>query len=233
LTFTPASTPSLAAFLTIIYFIVGFFLEATWRAEKRLNGNPGKRVAQFSFLLGTLLGVMAFFVKSGLLASHPMPFLPVFLLFMLGSSLAFGFSKFGGSIAFTTPIWILVAFQVFRLPLELVLHSWAEQGTIPQTMTWTGQNLDILSGLVALAAVGPAVKHRSAAWLANVVGILLLANVARVAVMSSPLPFAWGTSPPLLLAYYFPYALIVPICVGGALAGHVILTRALLRKENA
>ena len=28
-----------------------------------------------------------------------------------------------------------------------------------------------------------------------------------------------------------PYALILPVCVGGALAGHVILTRALLLRK--
>ena len=53
------------------------------------------------------------------------------------------------------------------------------------------------------------------------IGFALLANVARVVVMSSPLPFAWGVEPPLQLGMHLPYALIVPICVGGALAGHV------------
>lgn len=48
----------------------------------------------------------------------------------------------------------------------------------------------------------------------------------RVAIMSSPLPFAWGPQPPpLLLALHLPYALIGPVCVGGALFGHVVLTR--------
>jgi putative effector of murein hydrolase len=53
-------------------------------------------------------------------------------------------------------------------------------------------------------------------------------NVMRVAVMSSPLPFAWQVSPPLRLIFQLPFAFIVPVCVGGALAGHIILTRALL-----
>jgi hypothetical protein len=49
-------------------------------------------------------------------------------------------------------------------------------------------------------------------------------------VMSSPLPFAWkDVDPPLQLALHLPYALIVTVCVAGALAGHVVLTRALLR----
>jgi len=50
--------------------------------------------------------------------------------------------------------------------------------------------------------------------------------------MSAPLSFAWHVSPPLLLPFHFPYFFIVPVCVGGALAGHIILTRALLHQKD-
>jgi hypothetical protein len=56
----------------------------------------------------------------------------------------------------------------------------------------------------------------------------LLLNVMRVAMMSSPLPFAWDVRPPLQLVSHLPYAWIAPVCVAGALAGHLVLTRALL-----
>lgn len=65
-----------------------------------------------------------------------------------------------------------------------------------------------------------------AAWTVNLLGIDLLIDVGRVAIMSSPVPFGWNVEPPLLLAAYLPYALIVPVCVGGALAGHVLPSRA-------
>jgi hypothetical protein len=55
-------------------------------------------------------------------------------------------------------------------------------------------------------------------------------NVMRVVVLSSPLPFGWNVSPPLLLAFHLPYALIAPVCVGGALFGHIVLTRALIKQ---
>ena len=57
----------------------------------------------------------------------------------------------------------------------------------------------------------------------------LLLNVLRVALLSTPGPFfSYTDAPPLLLAFHFPTGWIVPVCVGGALAGHVVLTRALL-----
>ena len=118
-------------------------------------------------------------------------------------------------------------------PLELVLHAWSEQGTIPQTMTWTGANLDIVSGMISLA-LAPFATRRSVAWTVNIIGFVLLMNVARVATMSSPLPFAWhDVQPKLTLIAHLPYALIGPVCVAGALAGHVILTRRLLSSEVA
>ena len=98
------------------------------------------------------------------------------------------------------------------------------------TMTWEGSNLDVITGVLALLCAPLAGRWRGAAWLANAVGLVLLVNVIRVVVLSSPLPFAWpDVSPRLQLGMYLPYALIAPVCVGGALAGHVVLTRALLR----
>ena len=129
------------------------------------------------------------------------------------------------------PLWSLVAFQGFRLPLEIVLHWWVEDGTIPQTMTWTGSNFDVISGIAAIVAA-PFARRRAVAWCANLVGIVLLGNVARVAFLSLPVPFGWNVSPPLMLAMHLPYAWIVPVCVAGALCGHIVLTRALLMKSD-
>jgi len=147
-------------------------------------------------------------------------------------SVGFGSSTVGGWLAAGVPITWLVAFQGFRLPLELILHAWAHQGTIPSTMTWTGQNWDIVSGGAALLAAPLARRHRVAAWCANVIGMALLLNVVRVAVLSSPISFGWQITPPLLLAFHLPYALILPVCIGGAAMGHVVLTRALLRHSR-
>ncbi|XGC79434.1 hypothetical protein ACES2L_08850 [Bdellovibrio bacteriovorus] len=146
------------------------------------------------------------------------------------AAIAFAFSSYGKQLS-TLPLSFLIIFQAFRLPLELILHSWAGQQTIPTTMTWTGQNFDIITGAAALAIAPLANKFKSLAWCFNILGFVLLLNVMRVAMLSSPLPFAWDVQPKLLLALYTPYFLIGAVCVAGALAGHIILTRALLRKS--
>ncbi len=179
------------------------------------------------------LGGLMLVVQSGIVAVSPMPRLAVFFVVINLVSIGVGISPVGGWLASGVPVVWLVAFQGFRLPLEVILHAWAGQGTIPTTMTWTGQNWDIVSGMVALVAAPLAGRWRWTAWFANATGALLLINVVRVAILSSPLPFAWPVMPPLLLALHLPYALIVPVGIGGAALGHVVLTRALLRPRSA
>jgi hypothetical protein len=144
-------------------------------------------------------------------------------------SLVVGLSPIGRWLSLL-PLPALVAFQVFRFPLELVLHSWVAQGVIPSTMTWSGRNWDIISGVVALILAPFCRRSIILAWIANGVGLALLINVMRVAALSSQVSFGWTVEPKLELIYHVPYALIIPICIGGALIGHIALTRALLRR---
>jgi len=223
--FVPASPSSVLAFVAIVVAVILAFLFAVRRAYAAERG----KFFALAFGAGAWIGLVAAVVASGRLFDLPLHGLPFFFGSVLVVSVAAGLSPLGRRLADAVPLTALVAFQAFRLPLELVLHSWAGQGTIPATMTWTGQNWDIVAGTVALLAAPFVARRRGVAWGANLVGLALLLNVGRVAVLSSPLPFGWGQQPALLLAFHLPYALIGPVCVGGALFGHVVLTRALWR----
>jgi hypothetical protein len=224
--FVPASAPSLAAFIGIVAFVVTALLWAVQRSYR-----SARVTGMAAIVLGLWLGAQALLVASGSMTSLPLNGLPFLFGPILVIWTGLAFSPIGRQIAASVPLAALVAFQSFRLPLELVLHSWVAQGTIPQTMTWSGQNWDIISGITALVCAPLAGRFRWAARLANIVGFALLLNVMRVAILSSPVPFGWGQQPQLLLAFHLPYALIVPVCVGGALFGHLVLTRALWGKK--
>jgi hypothetical protein len=230
--FTPAGPVSLLAFLAVDVAVLAMFLRGVYVGSRRAGREPAQVTRRVALGTATWMLLLAGTVASGVIESAPMPALPIFLAVALGGALLLALSRVGAWLS-QVPLAALVAFQGFRLPLELVLHSWADGGTIPRTMTWDGSNVDILSGIVALLAAPLVPRLRAAAWAANVVGAVLLLNVVRVAVMSSPVPFGWQVEPPLLLAMHVPYASIVPICVGGALAGHVVLTRALLRPATS
>lgn len=231
MTFVPAETISLLFFILILVLVLVMQLSGIYKAQRRLGRDARKRTLLVGVGYLLVLSVFSGLVLSGVLESSPVPWLLITFGMLNIGAVSFVLSRAGGTIARGLTLTELVAFQAFRLPLELVLHLWAQQGTIPDTMTWTGQNFDIVSGIVALLAAPFANRHRWVAWFANSIGFILLLNVMRVAVMSSPLPFAWGVEPPLQLAFHLPYAFILPICVSGALAWHLVLTRKLLSQK--
>jgi hypothetical protein len=213
---------STLVFLGVCAGIIAAFAVAVWRTKGLAT------MIKAVMILAVLLLLMAAIVSSGFLEEAPFPRLPLFFASNLLIAAAFAFTRFAGSLAHNLSFSALFGFLGFRVPLELVLHSWVIEGVIPETMTWTGQNWDILSGVVAIAAASWFPKNKPLAWAANTIGFVLLLNVMRVAVFSSPLPFAWNVNPPLQLAFHLPYALILPLCVGGALVGHILITRKLL-----
>ncbi len=139
-------------------------------------------------------------------------------------------SPVGRRLATTLPLWLLVGAQGLRLPLELVLHAWAEQGVAPPQMTWTGQNIDIIAGVVCLIAAPFADRSRAVAWASQVVGVVLLANVVRVVFLSLPTPMKQFDEP-LLLAFQLPAQWIATVCVAGAVLFHGLTIRKLLTAE--
>jgi hypothetical protein len=103
-------------------------------------------------------------------------------------------------------------------------------------MTYAGQNLDIVTGIAAVAAGLAAwrwpARARPLAALFNVAGTLLLLNVLRVALGSRPFPLGlFREGPPLALPFHMPFTWIVPLCVAPALPGHLILFRALASRH--
>lgn len=232
LVFTPASQISIAWFLLVVFLVIGSSILGVYSSSRRLGYRASRRTWGIVLAWLLYLGICTFVVESGFLQDQVLPRLPIFFAALMLLTVAFVLSPWGRQLALGVPLGYLVFFQAFRLPLELVLHSWAAQGTVPLTMTWTGANWDILSGLIAIIVLPLIERWRQAAWVANILGFLLLLNVIRVAIFSAPLPFSWNVIPPLQLAFHSPYFLIGPVCVCGALAGHLILTMSLLKKSK-
>lgn len=170
---------------------------------------------------------------SGLTSKFFIPLGP--LLFGLGFIYSFSlvFSSAGKELAQKLSFVFLIGFQSFRLPLELILHHWAELKTVPPTMTWTGQNIDILAGILSLIAIPILRKSSRFVILFNSIGFLLLLNVFRVIILSLPVPFAWKLDYPIRLIEFFPYCLIAPLFVVPALIGHLLVFRKSLLDMRA
>jgi hypothetical protein len=230
--FIPASRPTLIAFLTVVASVLIAFGSAiyySYRQCERVDAAKMTRVTMFWIVvwLGSFCGAVA----TDYARENPMPGIPMLVLLVAVTSIAFAMSPIGQNIARFVPLQYLILFQVFRIPLELILHEWSLQGVVPKTMTWTGQNYDLYAGLVCLATFPFIARFRSIARIANVIGFASLLNVIRVAMLSSPIPFGWNVEPKLQLLLEIPYALIGPACVGAALIGHILVLRVFFQPQ--
>jgi hypothetical protein len=161
------------------------------------------------------------------------PPMAVLIVSIFAAGFAIGLSRLGGQLARTVPLVVLVALQAFRLPLELLMHRAATRGIMLPELSYGGYNFDIVTGagaavLAVLMAAGVQVP-RVVVWIWNVWGLWCLAVIAVVAVAGSPMVRAFGDDPRHVNTWvlFFPYVWLPAVLVTLAVAGHVVVTRAL------
>lgn len=246
------SLGSTLVFVLIVLALAGAFVLAV-RRSGQARGDDAATVNRHT-LVATLaiaawLAGHAAVSESGVLMSAALPPpLMIYLGLTLVIVVALALSRLGARFAQHVPIAALVGVQLFRLPLELVLHEWYREGVIPVQMTFYdlssrpsgavgASNFDIVSGILG-GVVGYAALRGKASvglvWGYTLVGLLLLAVVVTIAVMSAPVPVRqFWEEPAVQLPLHAPYGWIVSICVAGALFGHLVVLRWLLDQERA
>lgn len=235
--FLPASALLNAGFVVLPLLLgLGLVLAGEW-AGRRLGEAPATRRR---WAIGTGLGVSAWLLfTAGAAASGalrrfdavPPPFgLLVLAVVVLGILLPC--SALGTRLIRGLPLAALVGYQVFRFPLELLMHRAYVEGLMPVQMSYSGRNFDILTGisagLLALALLWlPVPRWVIQVW--NVVGFALLVNIVTVAVLSTP-TFGWfGPDRLNVFVFYPPFVWLPADMVLAALMGHVLVWRALRR----
>ena len=194
----------------------------------------GRRAAWYALGAGAWLLATGVLGQTGFLAGGEglPPRFVVVMVPMFALPIWLGLSRLGGQLA-SAPFALLIGFQAFRLPLELVMHQAALEGTMPIQMTYTGLNFDIVTGGTAavvalLAARGLAPRWLLLAW--NALGTLLLVAILIIAVASLPAFAAFGRDPAQVNTWvaYFPFVWLPAGLVSAAVLGHVLLWRRLL-----
>ena len=189
--------------------------------------------------VGAWMAVTAGAALSGVLARFDAQPPPMALLFVVTivAAIALGLSPIGRVLAAQVPLFALVGVQSFRLPLELVMHQAAVEGTMPHAMSFSGLNFDIVTGMLAIAAALLLRRGapRPVAMVFNVVGIATLAGIAVISFAASPMVHAFGVDDAHVNTWvaYFPFVWLPTVLVLFAIAGHVVLTRALLLRRDA
>ena len=102
---------------------------------------------------------------SGRLARFDVAPPPMAILIVAVFALAFaiGLGSAGARLAAAVPLATLVGLQAFRLPLELVMHRAATLGIMPPEMSYSGYNLDIVTGAGGARPGAAAARRRGGA----------------------------------------------------------------------
>ena len=191
------------------------------------------------FLLGIVVWTVVVSAVSfaGLLVPKggpPLPFV-IMLAAILGMGVVVARSSAGDRLARGAPLACLVGFQAFRFPLELAMHRAYTEGVMPVQMSYPGRNFDIVTGITALVlatvlALTPVPQVVIRAW--NWLGLILLANVVGVAMVSTPMFAVFGPEHLNVFVMRMPYTLLPAVLVLAAWAGHLIVFRALQASDG-
>jgi hypothetical protein len=227
-----------ALFIAIVVLAAAFYVTALLQTAPA-KGPASRRggLGLVALVLAVSLVIPGVLAGLGLLTRFsplPAPALLVVLMVTVGT-VWLGLSRVGERLATGLPLAVLVGFQVFRVPLEWLLHRLYLEGVIPVEMTYAGRNFDVATGLTAalLATLLVRVRVPRAVVLAwNLLGLALLANIVTVAVLATPVPFRVFTEgPPNLLPSVVPYVWLPTVLVQAALLGHILVFRALRRSR--
>jgi len=230
-----ASALVVVGFVVLPLLVAAGFVLACDVAARRL-GEPESRRRRLTawIAVGTIawLAITWAVAASGILRrfdAFPPPFAGL-LLAVVAVAIGVACSPIGGRLVRGLPLWVLVGSQVFRFPLELLMHQAYEEGVMPVQMSYSGRNYDILTGITAglLAwwlARGRVPRSVVIAW--NALGLALLVNIVVIAVVSTPI-FRWFGDDRLNTFVTFPpYVWLPSVLVNAALMGHALVWRAL------
>jgi hypothetical protein len=213
---------------------LGLVFAQDW-AGRRLGDSPATRRR---WLIGTGVGVLVWLpltaaaAASGALRRFDVAPPPLFWLLLSVTALGIlvPCSRFGTRLVRGLPLAALVGYQVFRLPLELLMHQAYAEGVMPVQMSYSGWNFDILTGIGA-GLLGLALLRwdvpRVVVHIWNVAGFALLVNIVTIAVLSTP-AFGWfGRDRLNVFVLYPPFVWLPAVMVTAALMGHLLVWRKL------
>jgi hypothetical protein len=231
------SDPVIAAFVVIPIALAATLVWATYSAWRRSGANESAS-RRTAVIVGAdaaaWMALMWVVASSGILQQwdrRPPPFAFV-IIGVVAIAIVLAFGGVGTRLAQYIPLWALVAIQSFRLPLELAMHALSERGIMPAQMSYSGRNFDIVTGATAvvvaiLLRMGYGGRRLALVW--NVLGLLLLVNVVSVAIASMPLFRAFGDDRIVTFVTYPPFVWLPAVMVLAALAGHLVIFRAIRR----
>lgn len=162
----------------------------------------------------------------------PPPFLLAILPGFITMFIVFN-TKTGKDFIDNLPFRQMTYLSIIRIPVEIILYWLFLESVIPELMSFSGRNFDILAGItapfVAYFATQKGHLNRTLLWIWNIGGLLLLVNIIFHGVLSSPIfiqQFAFDQ--PNIALMYFPFIWLGVFVAAVPLFLHFVAIRKLL-----
>jgi hypothetical protein len=209
---------TLLSFLMIVVFSLIIF---TYVEDQKTKNQT---FAGFILFLLLWIGYNQLLIKTGLILSTDFPpripllvFLPLLLSIVLVKK-----TKGLKWIIKTMPIYVPIAIQSFRVVVELLIFESYKNGVLPERVTFSGYNFDIIVGALALPAaylVYKASNKRRSLIIWNVFGLSIL----MVTVSSFVYSFYFASENQIDLNFIqYPLAFLPTVLLPFAIFFHVI-----------
>jgi len=234
-TVLPDGSPALRAGFVLLTLLLGaLFVRAVYLSSLRAGSDArdARRGAVFAAIgAGAWIALTGAAAARGLLHFSPPPTMVVAIVASIALAIGLAASPLGKRIAIGIPLAALVGYQSFRIVVELLMHRAYVEGLMPIQMSYSGRNFDIATGITALAlgvwlATGRSSRGLVIAW--NTLGVLLLANILVVALLSAPTPFrVFMNEPANVWVTRAPWVWLPTVMVFAAIFGHVAVFRRL------
>src|SRR5262249_1965360 len=135
------SDPIVTVFVIIPLILGGLFAAGVafaWRSAGESQTAARRAAVTTIACVGGWMAATAAAAHGGVLREwerNPPPFL-LLLLAVVAIACAIAFGPAGRRLSSEVPLWILVAVQSFRLPLEIAMHQMSERGIMPAQMSY-------------------------------------------------------------------------------------------------
>jgi hypothetical protein len=228
----PQIPDSLVVAFSLLSFALLLILVFGYRSALKKTGLDEKirkqKVRRFSMI--NLFWLLFLIKISEMHFFHNWSAMPPRLMIAVLPPLVFAIVLFTSAKTNDVVKWIphhwLIFIQSFRIIMELILLRLFLENIIPQQMTFEGRNFDILVGITALLVGYLAYRNKLSnnfiiAW--NIFGLILLANIVVVAILSTPLPFrVFMNEPANTIIAYFPFVWLPGFVVPVAYTVHLL-----------
>ena len=231
--------PSITLIALVCVLLAGLLIGvARVRRRDETAALSWRPFAGTGFVAVVWLALTGFVAGAGLLQNYNALPPPMFRLFVPGLILAAigAYSRVGARLADGLGWGVLIGFQAFRIPVELMLSALYSAGKIPVQMTFHGANFDILTGISAAAVAWLASRGyvgRTTILIWNLAGLVLLANIVTLAVLSMPGRLqVFNDGPANTIVFGWPFIWLPTWLVIAAWFGHLLVFRKLMREAK-